>query len=263
MIQINLLTNDPRKILKNGFREIGDRQYELKFDVYKTCITCTITIDIPSNSADIEVTDQYLHCLYHPYYKKPDYDDLVEKRVTKNIEAKIKKLQKAGIIGIEEKEMNRTRGFEIIGKEQYKKDFDVNDEVVIMLPRRATKGSAGYDCFAPFDVALEPGEDVKIPTGIRAYMKQGEVLMAFPRSGLGFKYYCRLANTVGIIDSDYYYSDNEGHIFVKLRNEGDKPMSIRQGEAICQFIFIPFLLADGDSFEKGEERNGGFGSTTK
>ena len=140
---------------------------------------------------------------------------------------------------------------------------DFNDEVVIKLPRRATKGSAGYDCFAPFDVLLEPGEDAKVPTGIRAYMKQGEALMAFPRSGLGFKYYCRLANTVGIIDSDYYYSDNEGHIFVKLRNEGNKPLIIRQGEAMCQFIFIPCLLADGDSFEKGETRNGGFGSTTK
>ena len=263
MIQIGLLTNNPKKFLKNGFREIGDKQYELKFDVYKTCITCTITIDIPSNSADIEVADKYLHCLYHPYYKKPDYDDLVERQVTKNIVAKIKRLQKAGIIEIKEKQMNRTRGFEIIGKEQYKKDFDVNDEVAIKLPRRATKGSAGYDCFAPFDVSLEPGEDVKVPTGIRAYMKQGEVLMAFPRSGLGFKYYCRLANTVGIIDSDYYYSDNEGHIFVKLRNEGNKPLVIRQGEAMCQFIFAPFLLADGDSFERGEERNGGFGSTTK
>ena len=146
---------------------------------------------------------------------------------------------------------------------EYRKDFDINEEVVIKLPRRATKGSAGYDCFAPIDIALEPGKDIKVPTGIRAYMKQGEVLMAFPRSGLGFKYYCRLANTVGIIDSDYYYSDNEGHIFVKLRNEGDKPLVIRQGEAMCQFIFVPFLLADGDSFERGEERNGGFGSTTK
>ena len=232
---------------------------------------------------------------------------------------KAKRLQKAGIIEIEGKDMDKARGFEVIGKEQYRKDFDINEEVVIKLPRRATKGSAGYDCFAPVDIALEPGKDIKVPTGIRAYMKQGEVLMAFPRSGLGFKYYCRLANTVGIIDSDYYYSDNEGHIFIKLRNEGDKPLIIRQGEvlmafprsglgfkyycrlantvgiidsdyyysdneghifiklrnegdkpliirqgeAMCQFIFVPFLLADGDSFENGEKRNGGFGSTTK
>lgn len=263
MIQLKLITEDHKKMLKNGFRQIGDKQYELKFDVYKAMINCTIMLDTSTNFADIEVTDKNLHCLYHPYYNNPRYSDLVAKQVNRNIMAKAKRLQKAGIIEIESKDMDKARGFEVIGKEQYRKDFDINEEVVIKLPRRATKGSAGYDCFAPIDIALEPGKDIKVPTGIRAYMKQGEVLMAFPRSGLGFKYYCRLANTVGIIDSDYYYSDNEGHIFIKLRNEGDKPLIIRQGEAMCQFIFVPFLLADGDSFENGEKRNGGFGSTTK
>lgn len=155
----------------------------------------------------------------------------------------------------------KIRGFKLISKEQYIKDFDVNVDIKIILPKRATKLSAGYDCYAPTDIYLEPGEDVKVPTGIRAYMQPGEVLIAFPRSGLGFKYYCRLANTVGIIDADYIQSDNEGHIFVKLRNEGDKPMTIKQGEAMCQFIFLPFLLVDGDGFESGNERNGGFGST--
>lgn len=155
----------------------------------------------------------------------------------------------------------KIRGFELISKEQYIKDFDVDMDTKITLPKRATKLSAGYDCYAPADFYLEPGQDIKVPTGIKAYMQPGEVLMAFPRSGLGFKYYCRLANTVGIIDADYIRSDNEGHIFVKLRNEGNKPMVIKQGEAMCQFIFMPFLLADGDNFESGEERNGGFGST--
>lgn len=157
----------------------------------------------------------------------------------------------------------KIRGFKLISKEQYIKDFDVNVDIKIILPKRATKLSAGYDCYAPTDIYLEPGEDVKVPTGIRAYMQPGEVLIAFPRSGLGFKYYCRLANTVGIIDADYIQSDNEGHIFVKLRNEGDKPMTIKQGEAMCQFIFLPFLLVDGDNFKNGDERNGGFGSTGK
>lgn len=88
--------------------------------------------------------------------------------------------------------------------------------------------------------------------------------MAFPRSGLGFKFYCRLANTVGVIDSDYYNNPkNEGHMFVKIRNEGTKIMEIKQGEGMCQMIFMPFLLVDGDSFDNGEERKGGFGSTTK
>lgn len=159
--------------------------------------------------------------------------------------------------------MNKIRGFEFISNKQLKEDFTYNFEMInLKLPKRATKGSAGYDCFAPIDILLKPGEDIKVPTGIRVYMQDGEVLMAFPRSGLGFKYYCRLANTVGIIDSDYYYSDNEGHIFVKLRNEGDEDLTIKQGEAMCQFIFLPFLLTDGDSFDNGEERNGGFGSTS-
>lgn len=157
-----------------------------------------------------------------------------------------------------------TRGFELISKEQLTKDFYTGIYTYIVLPKRATKLSAGYDCYAPVDICLEPGQDIKVPTGIKAYMQPGEVLMVFPRSGFGFKYYCRLANTVGVIDADYYNNtNNEGHIFVKIRNEGDKPMTIRQGEAMCQFIFLPFLLADWDDFTVGSERNGGFGSTRK
>ncbi len=157
----------------------------------------------------------------------------------------------------------KTRGFEIISKEQFNKDFDKDMAVEIKLPKRGTKESAGYDVFAPFDIFLKAGEDIKVPTGIRSYMRKGEVLLAFPRSGLGFKYYARLANTIGVIDSDYYYSDNEGHIAIKIRNEGKEDLLIKQGDAFCQMIFMPFLLVDGDSFEEGEERNGGFGSTTK
>lgn len=157
----------------------------------------------------------------------------------------------------------RVRGFEFISKEQMKEDFEPDMNVVLEKPRRSTKKSAGYDVFAPFDIHLKPDEDIEIPTGLRAYMQDGEVLVAVPRSGLGFKYYMRLANTLGIIDSDYYYSDNEGHIKIKIRNEGDKDLYIKQGKAFCQMIFMPFLLADGDNFENGDVRNGGFGSTTK
>lgn len=152
--------------------------------------------------------------------------------------------------------MKKNRGFEFISTEK-----NITD---LKLPKRGTKSSAGYDCFAPFDIVLKPNEEIKVPTSIKAYMQDGEVLMTFPRSGLGFKYYCRLANTVGVIDKDYYNNkNNEGHIFVKLRNEGDKPMEIKKGDGMCQFIFMPFLLADGDGFEKGDDRIGGFGSTTK
>ena len=149
------------------------------------------------------------------------------------------------------------------------KQFDVvklakqNPEIMPPLPYRSTAKSAGYDVFAPFTITLQPNEEAKIPTFIKAYMNDGEVLKAYPRSGLGFKYYCRLANTVGIIDSDYADNEaNEGHIFIKLRNEGDEPMTINKGEAMCQFIFEKFLLVAGDSFNKGNKRIGGFGSTT-
>lgn len=93
---------------------------------------------------------------------------------------------------------------------------------VLKLPERATKGSAGYDFVAPFDITLSPGQTAKIPTGIRVKMEPGWVLMIFPRSGLGFKYRLQLNNTVGIIDEDYFYSDNEGHIFIKLTNDSNE-----------------------------------------
>ena len=130
------------------------------------------------------------------------------------------------------------------------------------LPKRATRGSAGYDFYAPQAFTLAPGETIKIPTGIRAKIADGWVLMLFPRSGLGFKFRLQLDNTVGVIDSDYYGSDNEGHIFVKVTNDGKtgKTLTVNKGEGFCQGIFLPFGITEDDSAE--EVRNGGFGSTT-
>jgi len=154
---------------------------------------------------------------------------------------------------------DRKRGFELCtgkGKVEYA-DY-------VKMPQRATKQSAGYDCYAPYSFLLKPGEMIKINTGLKAYMQPGEVLLAFPRSSLGFKYFCRLANTVGVIDADYYGNpDNEGAIGMELRNEGGEPMYIERGQAIAQFIFMPFLLADGDSYQQGADRMGGFGSTDR
>lgn len=167
----------------------------------------------------------------------------------------------------------KIRGFEKISKGQFMSDFisvfnwcENNAEFVynelIKLPKRGTAKSAGYDVFAPIGFELKPHEEIKLPTGIRAYMLQDEYLKAHPRSGQGFKYYVRLANTTGIIDSDYIESDNEGHIWVKLRNEGHKNYEVQAGDGICQMIFSKYLLADGDDYT-GEKRNGGFGSTDK
>ena len=127
------------------------------------------------------------------------------------------------------------------------------------LPRRATAGSAGYDFFAPLAFSLAPGECIRVPTGVRARIDEGWVLMLFPRSGLGFKYRLQLNNTVGIVDADYFGARNEGHIFIKLTNAGDRPMSVAVGEAFAQGIFVPFGLIDDD--DARGERTGGFGST--
>lgn len=131
----------------------------------------------------------------------------------------------------------------------------------IKLPKRATIGSAGYDFFAPFSFELKSGESIKIPTGIRCKIDEGYVLQEYPRSSLGFKYRLRLDNTVGIIDSDYYYSDNEGHIFIKITNEGEERVTINKGDAFCQGIITQYFITYDDC--TNEIRNGGLGSTNK
>ena len=131
----------------------------------------------------------------------------------------------------------------------------------LKLPVRGTAGSAGYDFKIPVNLTLKPGETAKIPTGIRSRMENGWVLMVFPRSGLGFKYRLQLNNTVGIIDSDYFNSDNEGHIFIKITNDSNegKVLELKEGDGFAQGIFLPFGLTLDD--ECTADRNGGFGST--
>ena len=130
----------------------------------------------------------------------------------------------------------------------------------IPLPRRATAGSAGYDFICPADVTLQPGDAITIPTGVRCEMQPGWVLMLFPRSGLGFKHQVRLANTVGVIDADYFHAANEGHIMVRIVN-GPNPLVLAKGERFCQGVFLPHGLAEED--EVLTDREGGFGSTGK
>ncbi len=134
----------------------------------------------------------------------------------------------------------------------------------IKLPMRATKGSAGYDFYSPLPFEVKADKTVKIPTGIRAIMDSDKVLCLFPRSGLGFKYRMQLDNTVGIIDSDYSGSDNEGHIFAKIScdsyNKGTV-VSINAGDAFMQGVFLNFAVTDDDN--STATRNGGFGSTSK
>lgn len=151
--------------------------------------------------------------------------------------------------------------------EDMKKNFNFDEETLkefydqILLPKRATTGSAGYDFKLPFSISLKPNETKKIPTGIRVKMSDGWVLLLFPRSSLGFKYRMQLDNTVGVIDSDYYNSDNEGHIILKVSNDTkeNKVLELEANKGICQGIFLEFgICVDDDTIEN---RNGGFGST--
>lgn len=170
--------------------------------------------------------------------------------------------------------MERVAKFYKVSFQQYKEAYidtygEVSDETIkkvydeIKLPKRATSGSAGYDFFAPMDFQLQPSETAKIPTGIRAKIQEGWVLEIFPRSGLGFKFRLQLNNTVGIIDSDYFNSDNEGHIFIKITNDTNEGKTVRvdSGKGFAQGIFMPFGITEDDNVD--EIRNGGFGSTTK
>lgn len=152
--------------------------------------------------------------------------------------------------------------FEKVSPAEYSKErFDGcvgYDEIA--LPKRQTAGSSGYDFRIPASVTLKPGESVKMPTFVKASIDDGWTMIILPRSSTGFKYYARLANTVGLIDADYYGNpSNEGHIFVKIRNEGDKDMTLNAGDRFCQGVFIPFGTAADDDVSGA--RTGGMGST--
>ena len=169
--------------------------------------------------------------------------------------------------------MKRIAKFHKVSKERFTADwmdtFAQSQEEAekvyeaIRLPKRATAGSAGYDFFSPADFTIKPGETIKIPTGICVEMDQEWVLKCYPRSGLGFKFRLQLNNTVGIIDSDYFYSDNEGHIFAKITNDSNegKTVNIQAGTGFMQGIFVEYGITVDD--EATGIRNGGFGSTTE
>ena len=159
--------------------------------------------------------------------------------------------------------MNKIAKFHKVSYEQFSAAYSAATKECyenIKMPKRATVGSAGYDFYAPFDFTLPPGEEITIPTGIRAEIENGYVLLIYPRSGLGFKFRLTLNNTVGVIDSDYFYSDNEGHIMVRMTNcHNEKTVKVEAGQGFAQGIFMPFGITLDDDADG--IRNGGFGST--
>lgn len=169
--------------------------------------------------------------------------------------------------------MNKVAQFEKVNIEQFAMDvvdiFDTFYSVEeiqdmydsIELPIRATKFSAGHDIKIPFAKALNPNETLKIPTGIRCKMDENYVMFIFPRSSLGIKKGMVIMNTVPVIDGDYYNADNEGHIFICIKNTSEKLLTLNKNDAITQAVFVPFGVADDD--EVTTERCGGIGSTGK
>ena len=131
----------------------------------------------------------------------------------------------------------------------------------IELPTRATTGSAGYDFHCPIDINIAVGTSVKIPTGIKCEMDSDIVLFGIIRSSLGFKYEVGIVNQTAVVDSDYFYSDNEGHIFFKLHNYGDKDCRLNQGDRFAQGVFLKYEITDDDNVTA--KRNGGMGSTNE
>ena len=155
------------------------------------------------------------------------------------------------------------RKFEKISKDNFFNSVPNGNYEDIILPKRSTKNSAGYDFYSLYDITIKPNERVVIPTGIKVCMNENEFLGIYIRSSLGFKYNIRMCNQVGLIDQDYYDNpDNEGHMWIKIKNEGAFPFEIKKHDRICQGIIINYLTVDNE--EKIEkERISGIGSTTE
>ena len=155
------------------------------------------------------------------------------------------------------------RKFEIISINQFNKDFKDTDTKYddIIIPKRSTKFSAGYDFYMPYDLTVKKNEVVLIPTGIKVMLNSDEFLGIYIRSSLGFKYNLRMCNQVGIVDSDYYNNpSNEGHIFVKLKNEGDNDIILKKYDRYVQGIIQKYYIVDNEK-EVEDIRVGGIGSS--
>ena len=155
------------------------------------------------------------------------------------------------------------RKFEVISINQFNKDFKDTDTKYedIIIPKRSTKFSAGYDFYMPYDLTIKKNEVVLIPTGIKVILNHDEFLGIYVRISLGFKYNLRMCNQVGIIDS-YYYNNtsNEGHMFVKLKNEGDNDIVLKKHDRYVQGIIQKYYIVDNEK-EIEDIRVGGIGSS--
>lgn len=166
-----------------------------------------------------------------------------------------------------EKSIKECLDYRYIDEEGKETSYEMSQDEIkqlyeeIQLPTRATEGSAGYDISVPVNIKLSAGQTLKVPLGLRVMIKPGWWFGVFPRSSLGFKYRLQLDNTIGVVDSDYFYSDNEGHMYLQVTNDSKDgtEMILEKDKAICQGIFLPFGITYNDCADG--VRNGGLGST--
>lgn len=161
--------------------------------------------------------------------------------------------------------------FQKVSLQEFQGHFEDNLETIkdlydntLILPVRSSEDSAGHDFVTTKDIKLNPGESIKIPLGIRAKIEKGWVLFIVPRSGLGSKFRLQINNTIGVIDGDYYYTDNEGHIMATITNDSNdsnegKVLKLAKGDRFLQGIFLPYGLTVKD--KPLGKRTGGHGSS--
>lgn len=202
-----------------------------------------------------------------------NYDHVeLSQEASSELEKVIRHYEGEDIMATKKININKVAKFEKISFEQLKNDIlsidpegEWTDEEIqelldgVKLPVRATTGSAGYDISTPINIGIDPGESLKFPTGIRCKIDHGYVMLIFVRSSVGIKKNCVLSNGTGVIDSDYYNADNEGHIWIALRNDSTERVEFEMGSNICQAVFVPFGITNDD--ETNGIRTGGIGST--
>ncbi len=166
--------------------------------------------------------------------------------------------------------MQRVAKFKKVSFDQFVKDskkllYDYDQEELahiyasIKLPQRATSGSAGYDFYTPYSIVLHPHDKIVIPSGIRCEIDSGYMMLGVVRSSIGIKHDVNLSNTCMVLDGDYFFAENEGHIMIALRNMKNYTVRFEAGERIMQGVFLPYGITYDDSVET--KRTGGIGST--
>lgn len=275
--RFKLNPNITDKQLKDvGFRKFGSHSYSYKCWIYKTAIQLKIEIDLEEEWYGFQIYDTDTNDLYTPYYDRTYGINDIVKILDKKVSSVFKELNKENIFTYNRRKHNgkKIARFSKVSYEEFKKAMidclwaaENDDEFIhkiyenIKLPERKTSGSAGHDFHSPVKFTLAPGQTVKIPTGIRCKINNNYVMLIFPRSSLGIKKKMQILNTIPVIDADYFFANNEGHILICIKNNGREIMKLKQGDAFIQGVFLEYGITEDDNVT--DKRIGGIGSTSE